>query len=734
MISLDSLNSVQKEIVLHTQGAVMVLAGAGSGKTRVLTQRIAYILDSGCCNPYNILAITFTNKAANEMKERISKINPDYSQVWAFTFHSLCAKILRSNISHLEGYTSSFSIYDDTDKKSVVKKIIKENGFKEDLMQDVIKHIGKYKNSNLSLYDYGKTCVFDSDFEDIQRIIELYEQKMKESNALDFDDLLLKTLELLKTCEEVRTKIQRQFMFILVDEFQDTNEVQYELVKILAGGFGNIFAVGDEDQSIYSWRGANLNNIKRFLNDFQNTKLYKLEQNYRSTKEIINSANMVIKKNVNRIDKTLWTDNAQGLKPSYKNFMNERKEAEFVVQEIYNLVHNAGYRYSDCAILMRLNALSRSFEDKLRDYDMPYKIYGGLKFYDRAEIKNVIAYLKILVNPKDDESFLRIVNFPKRNIGDASIASLNAVRNGSLLETLLSVDLSMNKMLIKFKPFKDLYLVLTSKLNEMGLTEFVEFVIDESGIINSYDTSNDEDKNRVENIKGFIDSVQNYENDNPDASIYEYLQSVSLMSDIDTMEESENAVIVSTVHAVKGLEFKVVFIVGLEETYFPIIRCDSSDESMEEERRLMYVAVTRAEERLYLTNCSSRYLYNRSNINLPSRFLRELGLIADKVSSPFENRRFEDRRTYNFDYSSSHETKMPQRTTSLNHISSSKSIMQMGTSTQKSYRVGDRVSHNKFGLGTIIEVNRGTDSIMIKFDNYGNKILSYNFAPIQKVG
>ena len=453
-----NLNSVQTKIINHTEGSVLVLAGAGSGKTSVLTHRIANILTSYKAMPHQILAITFTNKAASEMRSRLFNMGCPAMQIWAQTFHSFCARVLRTEADKLEGYDKNFSIYDEADKKLVIKKILKSKDLKEDSYINILMHdISTYKNKNLSIDDYASRYAYKPNVSEIVDIMRQYEIVMKQNNALDFDDLLYKTLYLLNTNEEVKLKYQKQFKYILIDEFQDTNKVQYELVKLLAGFYKNIFAVGDEDQSIYSWRGANVENIQKFLNDFENATLYKLEQNYRSTKNIIDCANKVIKHNVNRIDKTLFTDNPQGVRVEYQSKYTDKEEAEYVVQQIYTLTHSLGYEYKQIAILMRLNALTRSFEDKLLSYDIPYQIFGGLKFYERAEIKNVLAYLKLLVNIKDNESFNRIVNFPKRNLGEVSVGKLMSISEGkSLMEAVLSLtDKQLeDKTFSKFYGFK----------------------------------------------------------------------------------------------------------------------------------------------------------------------------------------------------------------------------------------------------------------------------------------
>lgn len=719
------LNEIQTKIVNHTEGAVMVLAGAGSGKTSVLTHRIANILTQQLAYPSQILAITFTNKAAGEMKERLSKVCEHSEFIWAQTFHSFCARILRYEIENLAGYNKNFSIYDETDKKQVIKKIVKANNLKEDeYISDLMHDISTYKNANLSLTEYAQINCFRPHFEVNLKLMQEYEESMKSNNALDFDDLLIKTLELLKTSAVVCEKYQTQFKYILVDEFQDTNQVQYDLVKILAGKYGNIFAVGDEDQSIYSWRGANVANIQKFLKDFPTSTLYKLEQNYRSTKNIIDCANKVIKHNQGRIDKTLFTKNDTGVKVQFFNKYSDREEAEFVVQEIYNLTHNQNYQYKDIAVLMRLNALTRSFEDKLLSYDIPYRVFGGLKFYDRAEIKNVLAYLKLIINPQDNESFNRIINFPKRSIGEMTIAKLQEHSMGkSLMNTLYDVENFQDKTLAKFQTFTLLMKDFKQKSEEFGVSELVKYIVKQLNLEAVYATGKEEDEHRMANIDELVASIKEFEQDNENISLEEYLQNVSLISDIDTFDDESNAVTLATVHSAKGLEFNIVFVVGLEEKYFPIIRDSKDISDMEEERRLMYVAVTRAKERLYLTNASTRYMYGSLNYTMPSRFLAEMGFGKQKADTvknySFKNDKSEFNNSYSFNYSKSISSVLNQTHLQQNEV--------------QDFNVGDKVEHTKFGKGTVVSYQKSSDILTVNFDGIGNKVLSPKFAPIKKI-
>ena len=745
------LNEVQAKIVKETEGPIIVLAGAGSGKTRVLTYRIAHILKNNLALPYEVLAITFTNKAANEIKSRLFLMGIKSASVWAMTFHSMCCRILRNEANYLDGYTSSFSIFDEQDKKSVIKKILKDLNLKDDsLVSEVSDKLSKYKMSNMTFEEYKNlTCFIDHD-KLIFDIMVRYENRLKCENAMDFDDLINKTLWLLKSNQVVREKYQRQFRYILVDEFQDTNETQYELVKILGAYHQNVFAVGDEDQSIYSWRGASIDNIKRFLKDFSNSKLYKLEQNYRSTKTIIDYANKIIKNNKNRIDKTLFTENVGGENVVYKKCFEDKDEADFVTKKILELVKLNNYSYKDIAVLMRLNAFTKKFEDKFVAYNIPYKIFGGLKFYERAEIKNVMAYLKLLVNPFDEESFLRVINFPKRGIGDGAIQKLKDISFGqSLFSTVLNLNDAETGTLAKFLPFKNLMLDFTQKLKEMPLYDFAKYLIDETNILSEYSNDTDEDTNRKLNINELLQNIKNYQDENPTKTLVDFLQMVSLSTDIDNYKEEDDSVSLATVHSVKGLEFKVVFVIGLEEKYFPIIRLDSTNLDMEEERRLMYVAITRAKERLYLTCSKSRYMYGKQSFSQVSRFLKELGYENQSQydnnfgeNRGYENAAYDDYRndysSYNFrydNYGGNHNNETSYQYSSYKRINTSLNNYMHQTAAKKDidFAVGDRVFHSNYGVGFVVGIDSNTRTVKIDFERFGNKTLSIDFAPLKKL-
>ncbi len=707
--NLQSLNEEQIKPLLQTKGAVLVTAGAGSGKTRLLTHRIAYIIENGV-NPYNILAITFTNKATNEMKERISSMCEGSNQIWISTFHSMCAKILRKEIYNI-GYTNDFTIYSESDSEKVKKDILTELDEDDDKMKKLFSfHLSNWKNGVLSLEEYAKNEE-DEDFEVIIKAIKRYEEILKENNALDFDDLLIKTYQLFKQCPQVLFYYANRFEYILVDEFQDTNVVQYELLKQLSSVHKNIFAVGDEDQCIYSWRGANFKNIFNFKKDFNDVKIFKLERNYRSTPNILNLANNLIKNNKERLEKKLWTLKSEGEKPVIYPAYDERDEAEFVAKTISNLL-SQGYKLNDFAVLMRVNALSRSFEEAFLSYNIAHRIYGGFKFFERVEIKNIIAYLRLFVNPKDDVSFERIINFPRRGIGESGVGKIKQIAgNGKMLEIVLGEEIkSESAVYKKLQLFVDTFKNLEKLKKSLGLTEFVKNVITLFDIRSAFNPKIDEDFNKLMNIDSFIASVEEFEKQNEGATLSDYLESVTLISDVDSVGQ-EGSVTISTVHAVKGLEFKVVFVVGCEEGIFPGARSLGSNAGLEEERRLMYVAVTRAEERLFVTYCGKRYIYGQTRFEIPSRFCKELGLVKkEKIEEKKSN--MQGFSVLNLFKKREEEEEKPKKDTSI-------------------YFVGQKVSHPRFGDGVIKSITDDRLVADIEFEGFGVKSLMLEIAPLE---
>ena len=776
---LDCLNDEQLKPAIDTDGAILVTAGAGSGKTRLLTERISYLIKDKGINPYNILAITFTNKATNEMKERIIKACPNAGDLWISTFHSMCARILRENIANLDGFNRFFTIYDTSDKDKLIKKIVTSLGFDTDKVKDFAHEIDTAKNLGFDPDEYYKLIEYKSDAENIRKVYFEYQAELKNNNALDFDDLLVKTLELFKTCPNVLKHYQTRFKYIHIDEFQDTNLVQYKIAKCLAGEHKNIFVVGDEDQCIYGWRGANIENIMNFRQDFLNVKCYKLERNYRSTKNILNIANKLIKNNTSRIEKVLWTENEEGDKPVYFTAYDEVKEAEYVAGSIYNLI-NRGVEPNQIAILFRMSALSRLIEEKLLSYNLPYVVSGIFKFFERAEIKNVLAYLRLTVNPKDNESLKRIINFPKRGIGNASVDKIEAlakVKGISMLDVVLTDYAELPKALNdKLDSLRLVYNNLPNKSE--GIYNFAEEVVKLANINSAYNKLEDEDADRLLNISQLMQSIKSFEAQNPNCELSDYLESITLQNSIEETEDESNSVSVSTIHASKGLEFDYVYIMGAEEGLFPISRALESDQEIEEERRLMYVAITRAKKQVYITNTKSRFLYHERSYALASRFISEMDL-APKKPDPVASWRQESgysmsnhagnsysnyggyggnsyssqgsysqgyanhsggytkynksAQTYNY----SDETNNYASKTSEKVSNNLQDLMVKKLNNQKSkfdsYTVGTQVLHPKFGVGTIISANLigNSPDVTVNFGKFGNKTLSLSMAPLQ---
>ena len=798
-LDLSKLNKSQLTALKQIEGAVMVLAGAGSGKTRLVTYRIAYLIKTLGVNPENILAITFTNKATNEMKERLLKMTENAEDIWISTFHSMCVKILRrhigslrstKNISGQVNFDSNFSIYTDTEKEKALKTVLQNLKIdKEGFLSKLTYHISNAKNNNLTPWDYQKFHQAEEDIEEVTKAYSAYQNFLANNNALDFDDILTKTYELFVEFPDILKRYQNKFEYIHIDEFQDTNHIQYLIAKLLAGEHKNIFVVGDEDQCIYSWRGANIQNIHSFKRDFPDYKMFKLEQNYRSTKQILTLANNLIKNNQNRNDKVLWTDNAVGVKIEHFKAQDESGEAEYVASQIKNLVKSGlDYKYSDFAVLTRLNALSAPIENKFLNYNIPYKIFGGSKFFDRVEIKNLISYLKMLTNPYDSTSFERIINFPKRGIGEATISTLLSLaefHNTTPYNLILNSSeyLLDDKLERKIKPFKDVVVTLSEEYEKQEPYKFLTFVVQLIDFKSIYSSSSEEDITRLLNIDNFLVLAQDFFKLNPKSTISEFLQSITLTADIDEYDDKNNNVTIATVHAVKGLEFKVVFVIGLEERMFPIVRTYSSQTDLEEERRLMFVAITRAEQRLYLTHANSRFVYGRRDYLPASRFLRECGALEEKPIRQFNdsndfysnysqnglsnnygtnnynngnnsynsyassnysntnyNSNFSNGNSYNknnsfsSNYSNSNNansnfSNFQKRSFSLHNSNDNNANKE---DLEKKYFVGAKVNHSKFGNGTITS-NMGiniTKCVSINFENFGVKTLSVEYAPI----
>ena len=707
------LNTEQLRPVTDTQGAVLVLAGAGSGKTRVLTYRIAYLIEKCGVSPYNILAITFTNKAAGEMKERIRSVTGE-DGMWVMTFHSFCARVLRNDADKL-GHNRNFSIYGEAESDRIITRILKEEHPEDtDKKKSIRWHISAAKSIAMTPEQYALRIKDNPDSALITQVYARYEEELAKNNAFDFDDLLLKTFLLFAMHKDVLEKYQDRFLYVHVDEFQDTNKIQFLLVKMLVRKYGNIFVVGDDDQSIYGWRGADVGNILNFKKDYPDCRIYKLERNYRSSGNILKTANKVIANNAGRMGKQLWTEKDAGVEVAYRSLCDDKTEADFVLEQILSLVKNRGYKYSDFAILVRINSLTRVFEDRMSSYGMPYKVIGGFKFYERKEIKDFIAYLRMAVNPADSESITRIINFPKRGIGDVCVEALIAACNArglSLFEGLKRLDeLELAPAYRKkLAAFAALATDLAENKESMPLDEYVKYVFDKVDFYSAYDMDDPEGRTKLENIDQFLTSVHEFCADNPDVKLEEYLQTLSLLTDADETDEG-NYITIATIHGVKGLEFRCVFIVGLEEGIFPSLRSDTTTADVEEERRIMYVAITRAQERLWLTNAGRRFRFGKYESNSVSRFVKESGLIA-------ATRRPEERTV--------HHTVQKALRRDMPKFAASNAAAAKDLSVFKP-NVG--VMHPKFGRGVINEING--ENARIAFDALGVKVLNLRLAPL----
>ena len=760
---LAKLNEEQLKPVTDTEGAVLVLAGAGSGKTRVLTSRIAYLVEEKGVYPSAILAITFTNKAANEMRERLSSMVDGAQSMWICTIHSMCVRILRMYAERL-GYGKNFSIYSETERAAMIKKSFQECGFDDEkLLKNVKFHIANAKMLGQEPAEYAENNADVRGMRDICAVYSAYCEHLKKNNALDFDDLLTQTLRLLETDKDALEYLSGKFRYIHVDEFQDTNRVQYDIIKLLSTVHGNVFAVGDDDQSIYGWRGAKLENILGFEKDFPGAKIYKLERNYRSTQNILKFANAVIRNNGRRRDKQLWTKNAAGEEPQYYQAETEADEALYVARRISDLMRQ-GYSFSDFAVLMRINALTRAYEQEFSKYNVPYKVFGGFRFYERKEIKDLLAYLRIVNNPFDSEAVTRVINVPKRGIGAKTVETLeeHAARTGlSVYDAVLEVDelplTAGSKQ--KVKAFGNMLKNLVVKGMEENAGELVRDVINDSGILAMYADDSDESINKKANIDECVNSVDEFCKLNKGATLADFLNQVTLSSDTDEMDESEY-VTLATIHSVKGLEFKTVFVVGMEENIMPVSRAANSDDDLEEERRLMYVAITRAREHLYLTRSKSRYLYGKREMTMPSRFIGELGFESPR--SPYESyaRRAADsyssysRGGYSgyssygrkfsraadsddFGYYSDLPPEPQKAAPAFNAAAAYKQAARpaapsAGAKDLSAFKAGVQVRHPKFGEGMIVGTKGqgGALVVNVSFPGLGIKALSAQIAPL----
>lgn len=731
-MNLERFNDKQREAILTTDGPILILAGAGSGKTTVVVNKIAYILEQRMARPYEILAITFTNKAANEMKERVEELIGEAADgMWIHTFHACCMKILRRNISLL-GYESDFVIYDTADQKTLMKRCMKELNMDEKFFP-VKSVLAEISNAKDDLMEPDSYCdVFEADFRKskIGEAYKLYQKRLKEANALDFDDIIMLSVKVLSMNEDVLRYYQNKFKYIFVDEYQDTNNSQYMLTSMLAAGYENICVVGDDDQSIYKFRGANINNILDFEKEFTGAKVIKLEQNYRSTQNILNAANCVIANNAGRKGKTLWTDNGDGDKIDVFPAGNEYEEAEYIAKQIDAAVNLQGARYSDCAILYRTNAQSRIIETTLSGYNIPYRVLAGLRFYDRKEVKDMLAYLRLVFNPNDNISLIRVVNEPSRKIGTASIekiAQAAAERGISMFAAMeLSSEITeLTKISEKLLSFTTIIREVRQASENMLPSAILELLLEVSGYRAMLMAENSvENQTRLENIGEFIASAFEYEKDSEEPNLSEFLERTSLVSDIDNYDANSDTAVMMTLHSAKGLEFPYVFLCGMEEGLFPSSRSMFSEEEIEEERRLCYVGITRAKKHLTISHAERRNLYGGSQYAKASRFLDEIPL---EYTNVIENKK-QDR---------IHEiaNEKTDRKVLFNDIFNKKTFDVRTNPVKIDFAPGDVVTHRKFGRGMVLSVTpEGNDvRIEIAFDDVGTKNLMGAFAKLKKV-
>lgn len=724
---LDGLNREQQQAVQHTEGPLLILAGAGSGKTKVLTVRIAYLLAQGV-NPYEILAITFTNKAAKEMKSRVEGLVGDVAnRIWLSTFHSFCAKFLRFELDNFLGYNSNFTIYDTSDSQVVIKAALKALNLDDKYypVGAMISAISDAKNKLMFASDYRKQA---RDFyqQKVADVYEYYERELRKNNALDFDDLLLVAVKLLQSNAAVLEKYSKRFKYVMIDEYQDTNHTQYLLAYLLSSHWKNIAVVGDADQSIYAWRGADIQNILDFEKDYPNCTSIKLEQNYRSTKIILDAANAVIDNNEGRPEKNLWTDKVEGAKIQHFTAQSEHEEAAFIGDTIVKKHDIHGVPYGDMAILYRTNAQSRVLEEALIKRALPYTMVGGTKFYDRKEIKDVLAYLRVLYNPFDDLSLLRIINVPKRSIGATTVSKLQdyARENGtSLFMTLTQlhlVDTIKGKTKEKLEEFGILIFTLVAEMDDKSVLDILEAILDRTGYLAQLEESTDpQDQARAENIGELLSVAKDFQDTNPTGTVEDFLEQVALVNDVDSFEQEESKVTLMTLHAAKGLEFPIVFLGGLEEGLFPHSRTLMNPEEIEEERRLAYVGITRAEKELYISNATTRTVFGRTSSYLPSRFIDEIP--AELVDSLRAKRRIPD----------------DIKPTVPRHMSvASRPVTKpiIRNEVIADWKVGDTAIHSKWGDGKVVNVSgEGAGmKLTIEFPTQGVRVVMAKFAPVKK--
>ena len=767
---INGLNDKQKEAVLATDGPCLVIAGAGSGKTKVLTHKIAYDIESGI-KPWNILAITFTNKAANEMKERIEKLIGDAAKdLWMGTFHSICVRILRRYIDRI-GYKTDFVIFDTSDQKTLIKECLKTLKVDDKIFTDrgVLSEISNGKNEMLEPKAYGVKYAGDFRKKTISEIYEIYQRRLRENNAIDFDDIINFTIKILSENPDVLDYYTEKFKYILVDEYQDTNKAQFTLVSLLASKYGNVTAVGDNDQGIYSFRGADISNILNFERDFPGTRIIKLEQNYRCTGNILKAANAVIKHNENKYDKKLWTENEEGHLPCIYCGEDEYDEGRYIVEQINHLKTEEYYKNSDFTILYRMNAQSRAIEDILMREGIPYKVIGGLKFYERKEIKDIIAYLRLIHNSADNLSLKRIINEPKRGIGKTSIEQIQEISDktgNSMYEIIRNAqEYGLTRVFSNSRDFIEQIEYLKSKKDELKISDLIKETLNKTGYTKALENENSvEAETRIENLEEFLTVAIEFEEESADNTLAEFLENITLSSDIDGMEESEDTVTLMTLHSAKGLEFPVVFLVGMEEGIFPGYKSIGEPQALEEERRLFYVGITRAKQYLYLTCAKHRTIFGSTSYNQVSRFVKEIPEELLEGYAEVVERKSADKEEFkDYGYRWSYGKGQTVKTFKMSEEDKSavaKTIGEQGTKSEYQYRtaesflnsikqnnqtndvdlskyqVGQRVYHKKFGEGTITKLEQeGNDvKVDLEFDKAGHKRLMAKFAGLEIIG
>ena len=767
---INGLNDKQKEAVLATDGPCLVIAGAGSGKTKVLTHKIAYDIESGI-KPWNILAITFTNKAANEMKERIEKLIGDAAKdLWMGTFHSICVRILRRYIDRI-GYKTDFVIFDTSDQKTLIKECLKTLKVDDKIFTDrgVLSEISNGKNEMLEPKAYGVKYAGDFRKKTIAEIYELYQRRLRENNAIDFDDIINFTIKILSENPDVLDYYTEKFKYILVDEYQDTNKAQFTLVSLLASKYGNVTAVGDNDQGIYSFRGADISNILNFERDFPGTRIIKLEQNYRCTGNILKAANAVIKHNENKYDKKLWTENEEGHLPCIYCGEDEYDEGRYIVEQINHLKTEEYYKNSDFTILYRMNAQSRAIEDILMREGIPYKVIGGLKFYERKEIKDIIAYLRLIHNSADNLSLKRIINEPKRGIGKTSIEQIQEISDktgNSMYEIIRNAqEYGLTRVFSNSRDFIEQIEYLKSKKDELKISDLIKETLNKTGYTKALENENSvEAETRIENLEEFLTVAIEFEEESADNTLAEFLENITLSSDIDGMEDQDNSITLMTLHSAKGLEFPVVFLVGMEEGIFPGYKTIGEPQALEEERRLFYVGITRAKQYLYLTCAKHRTIFGSTSYNQVSRFVKEIPEeLLEGYAEVVERKSVDKEEFKDYGYRWSYGKGQTVKTFKMSEEDKSavaKTIGEQGAKSEYQYRtaesflnsikqnnqtndvdlskyqVGQRVYHKKFGEGTITKLEQeGNDvKVDLEFDKAGHKRLMAKFAGLEIIG